>query len=90
MTSKQWQDQYRYEKPAQNDPLIMQCRTNRRAAWAAQLAQDSGLQNCFVYRQARFCLQALHFLGSKNPNHQIMVDQACQHDVLTPASGHQQ
>lgn len=29
----------------------MSCRTNTRAAWAAQLAQDAGLPRCLVYRQ---------------------------------------
>ena len=29
----------------------MQCRTNKRATWAAQLAADAGLQHCLIYRQ---------------------------------------
>ena len=61
MTSKQWKDTFRCEKPGQADPVIMQCRTNRRAAWAAQLAQDCGLQRCFVYRQ----VYLLHIDASK-------------------------
>ena len=51
LSEEQWQQQYRFPKPRPHDPVIMQCRTNRRAAWAAQLAQDAGLHNCLVYRQ---------------------------------------
>lgn len=52
MTEERWQQHYDFPKPGPYEPLIMQCRTNRRAAWAVQLAQDAGLQNCFVYKQA--------------------------------------
>lgn len=52
-SAKQWKDRYRCDKPSQDDPIIMQCRTNRRAAWAAQIAQDVGLTNCFVYKQVK-------------------------------------
>ena len=51
MTAEQWQQHYDFPKPGPYDPVIMQCRTNRRAAWAAQLAKDAGLQNCLVYKQ---------------------------------------
>lgn len=30
---------------------MMSCRTNTRAAWAAQLAQDAGLSRTVVYRE---------------------------------------
>ena len=48
-----WQEQYRCLKPGPGAPVVMQCRTNRRAAWAAQLAHDAGLASVFVYKQAR-------------------------------------
>ena len=57
LSEEQWQQQYRFPKPRPHDPVVMQCRTNRRAAWAAQLAQDSGLHNCLVYRQVTTACQ---------------------------------
>ena len=54
MSSRQWRDSYHCEKPAQGDALVMQCRTNRRASWAAQIAQDAGFKKCLVYKQASF------------------------------------
>lgn len=51
MSSRQWRDTYHCDKPAQGDPVVMQCRTNRRASWAAQIAQDAGFKKCFVYKQ---------------------------------------
>ncbi len=50
-SSRPWKERYRCDKPGHSQPVIMQCRTNRRAAWAAQIAQDAGLTNCFVYKQ---------------------------------------
>jgi rhodanese-related sulfurtransferase len=44
-------EQYRFPKPRAGDLVIMSCRTNTRAAWAAQLAQDAGLRRAVVYRQ---------------------------------------
>ena len=54
-SSRQWKERYRSDKPSHGEPIVMQCRTNRRAAWAAQIAQDAGLTNCFVYKQASTC-----------------------------------
>ena len=59
LSEEQWQQQYRFPKPRPHDPVVMQCRTNRRAAWAAQLAQDAGLQNCLVYRQVTAACQCM-------------------------------
>jgi len=42
---------HRFPKPEPEDLVVMSCRTNTRAAWAAQLAQDAGLSRCVVYRQ---------------------------------------
>lgn len=53
MTEERWQQNYNFPKPGPYEPVVMQCRTNRRSAWAAQLAQDAGLQNCYVYKQVR-------------------------------------
>ena len=50
-SGRQWKERYRCDKPGHSDPIVMQCRTNRRAAWAAQIAQDAGLTNSFVYKQ---------------------------------------
>ncbi|KAI3438095.1 hypothetical protein D9Q98_000537 [Chlorella vulgaris] len=43
--------QYRFAKPGPEDLVVFSCRTNTRAGWAAQLAQDAGLQRCLVLRQ---------------------------------------
>jgi hypothetical protein len=63
----------------------MQCRTNRRAAWAAQLAQDAGLQNCLVYRQvstqelqlnmriSNTSLFAAVYISSYLPTHMLLL-----------------
>lgn len=48
-----WQDKYHFPKPGPGTPVVMQCRTNRRASWAAQLAHDAGLGSVFVYKQVR-------------------------------------
>jgi rhodanese-related sulfurtransferase len=43
--------QYHFPKPSIDDLVVMSCRTNVRAAWAAALAQDAGLMQCVVFRQ---------------------------------------
>jgi rhodanese-related sulfurtransferase len=51
MEPEQWKRLYGFPKPQKEENIVMQCRTNRRAAWAAQLASDAGYGNCLVYRQ---------------------------------------
>jgi hypothetical protein len=34
--------------------VVLQCRTQRRASWAAQLASDAGLHNVLVYKQGAY------------------------------------
>jgi len=45
-----WHKAYGFRKPGPEDVLVMQCRTNRRAAWAAQVCADEGFSSCFVYK----------------------------------------
>ena len=40
---------HHFPKPRQDGLLIMSCRTNIRATWAAQIAYDCGYVNCLVY-----------------------------------------
>lgn len=51
MAPQAWQEAFHFPRPSSEDWVIMQCRTNKRAAWAAQLAADAGLQRCLVYKQ---------------------------------------
>lgn len=46
-----WQDRYRFPKPGGSSTVVMLCRANRRASWAAQLAHDAGLPHVLVYKQ---------------------------------------
>ena len=51
LSPDQFAAQYAFPKPGPDDLVVMSCRTNTRSAWAAALAQDSGLLRCVVYRQ---------------------------------------
>ncbi|BFI34033.1 hypothetical protein MPTK2_4g20300 [Marchantia polymorpha subsp. ruderalis] len=51
MESGLWEKTYHFPKFSDDDTVIFQCRTSRRATWAAQLAQDAGMGKCFVYSQ---------------------------------------
>lgn len=51
LSSSEWAERYRFPKPGAGAPVVFQCRTNRRASWAAQLAADAGLGPVFVYKQ---------------------------------------
>ena len=51
LPSDQFFSQFGFSKPGSDDLVIMSCRTNTRAAWAATLAQDAGLVRCVVYQQ---------------------------------------
>ena len=51
MEPDSWEDAFNFPQPSGNDWVIMQCRTNKRASWAAQLAADAGLTNCLIYKQ---------------------------------------
>jgi hypothetical protein len=50
LSNVEFEKQYGFPKPGQLDFVIMSCRTNTRAAWAAQIAQDAGLHRTVVYR----------------------------------------
>lgn len=47
----QFRAAYRFAKPQGGDPLVLCCRTNKAASWAAVLAADAGLRHCLVYKQ---------------------------------------
>lgn len=53
MDASEWQRTFRFPKPAQEkDIVILQCRTSKRARWAAHLLADAGWRrNVFVYSQ---------------------------------------
>lgn len=51
LSSGEFAAQYGFPKPQPDDLVVMSCRTNTRAAWAAAVAQDAGLQRCLVYKQ---------------------------------------
>ena len=77
MTAEQWQQHYDFPKPGPYDPVIMQCRTNRRAAWAAQLAKDAGLQNCLVYKQVSSSISMCFSLAELCTNTWITPTATC-------------
>ncbi|KAK9868177.1 hypothetical protein WJX84_012133 [Apatococcus fuscideae] len=45
---------YHFPKPTLQDLIILQSRTHKRAAWAAQAAIDAGYKHCIVYRQGTY------------------------------------
>lgn len=51
LSGAEWAERYRFPKPGAGAPVVLQCRTQRRASWAAQLAADAGLHNVLVYKQ---------------------------------------
>jgi hypothetical protein len=51
LSGAEWAERYRFPKPGPGAPVVLQCRTQRRASWAAQLAADAGLHNVLVYKQ---------------------------------------
>ena len=51
MDSDTWEQAFHFARPSSDDWVIMQCRTNKRATWAAQLAADAGLTHCLIYKQ---------------------------------------
>ncbi len=63
MAPREWEAAYRCPKPGFEDWVVMQCRTNRRAAWAAQVAQDAGWPRVLVYRQVSSLFTPAHMLG---------------------------
>ena len=50
---EEFQRQYRTSRPHADDLVVVYSRTHTRAAWAAQVAADAGLHNCFVLLQVR-------------------------------------
>lgn len=51
MAPRDWEQAYRSPKPCLDDWLVMQCRDNKRATWAAQIAQDQGWPRVLVHRE---------------------------------------
>ena len=51
--AEEFQRQYRCARPAAEDLVVVYSRTHTRAAWAAQVAADAGLLNCFVLLQVQ-------------------------------------
>ena len=56
--AEEWQRQYRCAPPQAEDLVVMYSRAHTRAAWAAQVAADQGLRNCFVLLQVRSVVHA--------------------------------
>ena len=56
MSPERWEDTYQFPKPSSNDWIIMSCRTNKRATWAAQVAADAGYSRCLIYKQVSLLL----------------------------------
>ena len=56
MAPRDWESAYRLPKPSMDDWLVMQSHTNKRAAWAAQVAQDQGWLRVLVHREAGLSL----------------------------------
>ena len=56
MAPRDWESAYRLPKPSMDDWLVMQSRTHKRAAWAAQVAQDQGWLRVLVHREASLSL----------------------------------
>uniref|UniRef100_A0A7S1X2T5 Rhodanese domain-containing protein n=1 Tax=Tetraselmis chuii TaxID=63592 RepID=A0A7S1X2T5_9CHLO len=54
MEDEAWKKVYGFPKPGVGDVVVMQCRTNRRAAWAAQVCADHGYKSCFVYKSGAY------------------------------------
>lgn len=52
MAPRDWEAAYRSPKPSLDEWLVMQGRANKRATWAAQVAQDQGWPRVLVHRQA--------------------------------------
>jgi rhodanese-related sulfurtransferase len=44
MDSRAWEQSFKFPKFGNDDLVILHCRSNRRASWAAYLAQDAGLK----------------------------------------------
>eukprot|EP01026_Neomeris_dumetosa_P009745 TRINITY_DN1340_c0_g1_i1.p2 TRINITY_DN1340_c0_g1~~TRINITY_DN1340_c0_g1_i1.p2 ORF type:complete len:360 (+),score=62.15 TRINITY_DN1340_c0_g1_i1:1459-2538(+) len=51
LAEDQFEKMYGFKKPQTEDLLVFQCRTNRRAKWCAQLAEDAGFSRVLVYKQ---------------------------------------
>jgi len=71
MGSDSWEDTFHFPQPSDADWVIMQCRTNKRATWAAQLAADAGLTNCLIYKQVD--IQAAASFAVASATHNILL-----------------
>ena len=50
---EEWLKSYRFPKPGEGDAVVLQCRTNKRAQWAALLCQGAGM-DAYVYSQGSY------------------------------------
>ncbi len=50
MSAEEWARTFRFPKPHVDDALVFYSRCDARARWAAQLAQDAGMESCLVLR----------------------------------------
>ena len=73
MTFEEWARACRFVKPGSEDTLVFYSRCERRARWAAQLAQDAGYDTCCVLRDGavgwRFdgCVKAYDAYSESTP-----------------------
>lgn len=51
MDAVAWEQHFHFPKVQPANILVLFCRSDRRANWAAQLAADAGLPRCFVYKE---------------------------------------
>ena len=73
MEPDSWEDTFHFPQPSNADWVIMQCRTNKRATWAAQLAADAGLTNCLIYKQVVSDIQAAPSFAVAASAHNILL-----------------
>ena len=79
MAPRDWETAYRSPKPSLDDWLVMQCRTNKRASWAAQIAQDQGWPRVLVHREVRFpiaCTWAVQVMDLHTAHHHFKLAHA--------------
>ncbi|CAD7695857.1 unnamed protein product [Ostreobium quekettii] len=46
----EFESKYGFARPRQDDVVVLNCRTNRRAKWAAAMCEDAGLKRVYVHQ----------------------------------------